>query len=349
MDISNLSGDEFDQTDIIKFISKTNIDEHKAISYDWIVYDADNNMRSLVPRAKHDEGASVLLEKKVDKLVDSLGPGGAFGVSLGPVAVSYDLLEIFSEVFGDDILKDDVTLYFDPEVLEALCGDSPQTDLATKVKSVRDKYRERHGRELKVKVFDLGDDLCWMDMGNHVNMREKYMLLTNQGPDGDIARSVEGIESERDDKGNIIINSFISEGTFLEGSVVIDSRITGTGTVKNSVIKKSCFTDVDFKEAFAVNSDRKGYTELGRNSGLYSSYGKKGDDFVLSEGMRHGTILTEDGPVDMMVSEKIDLKDKNNYEGKILGNKISFKEAASLMTDVSDEDLNKRIEEVKNG
>ncbi|MBF0252572.1 MAG: hypothetical protein HQL29_02035 [Candidatus Omnitrophica bacterium] len=362
LDITKLSGCEFQDFDIIKFVEKSEVNEHKAMYYDWVVCDGDDNLAAMVsrvPGSVADRGgcAGVLRNERDRVLADVRG--GSFGVSLGPVAVSYRLLEVFCEVFHDEILKEGIILDFDPYLLMALTfkgnkkewekvsRDCSVPGLFEKAENVKKIYTEKYGKEPAIKVFDLGKDIFWMDMGNHTNMRKKYMLLNENTPEGDIARSIEGIGSQRDDRGNIIINSFIFDGTYLEGSIVIDSKVTGSGKIKNSVIKNSSFKDVDFNGAFAIDSHRSGHTELAEGAGLYFSFGGNSDDLVLEEGMRQGTLLTENGPVDMMVSEKIDLKDKNNYEKKILNNTISFKEASFLMENVDDEIMKMRIKKFK--
>ncbi|MBD3295808.1 MAG: hypothetical protein GF392_00385 [Candidatus Omnitrophica bacterium] len=348
--------------DIIKMISVMEITGELARQKDWVVTDAEGNMLGQLSRNSRDVLISQLREAGIEP-----GPSGAFraGVSLGPVAVSYDLVDIAEEVFAGDIEKKDVYFDFDPYFLMALTfsGDEREwekalgkdpglaalagpggmvPDFLEKTRRVRDLFRKRHGRPLNIKTMDLGEKVYWADIGQHSAMREKYLNLLSEGDEGEVARKIAGLDGlSPDPKGNIIVDSQISPEADISGSVVVNSSMTGAGKVENSVILDSSFAGLDARGAFAVRSRRLGSTRLDRHSGLYESYGT--GDLELEEGMRHVSVLTGQGKKDLMVSEDTDLRDKKRtYDMPVFGNDISFEQAYNEMFGVSIRQIERR-------
>jgi len=342
----------FREYDIVKLISKLKVTDSMAKARDWVVSDGNSSLVTQLPRNNRE-----VLIRQLGGFGIKPGKDGEVyaGVSLGPVAVSYDVLDIMEEVFADDIRKEGVHLDFDPYLImaftlsddeerwkQALRGDDRlktiagpsgmMPDLHDKARKVREIFRKKHGRELNLKTVDLGEDVFWMDVGQHEHLRKKYLALADKGPAGVITRRLEGVPEDRDENENIIINSRISEKVLVTGSVIVNSVITGTGRVNNSVIKDSVLNDVSMDEAFSILSHRTGRTVLGNCSGIYRSFGSSLDDLELEKAMRHGTLLTETGSMDMMVSEKTELRDKDNtYNTPVYGNKLSFSEAYDVM------------------
>ncbi len=351
--------------DIIKFVSVLNVTDELAKAKEWIVCNEKNDM--IAQLSRNEKEALISQLKALGVKPDKDGEYYA-GISLGPVAVSYQVMDILEEVFAGDIRAQGVSIDFDPYVLMAFAmrGDTDRwkavleqdagpralagprgmvPDFFEKISKVRETFKDRYNRELSLKVLDLGKDVFWTDIGQHTAMRRKYLALNDKGPSGMIARKVENIPDERDENGNIIINSTVGDGIEVRDSVIINSSINGTGKIKRSVVKDSGLTDVDMTDAFSILSFRAGKTMLKKNSGIYRSIGSARDPLVLEEGMRHGTLLTRSGPVDMMVAESTDLRDKDNtYNVPIFANKISFGEAYNEMFGVSAEELEKRRE-----
>jgi len=346
--------------DVIKIISVLEITEELAKQKEWAVFDDDDNMLAQLSRGRKD----TLIEQLKQMGIKPREDGKYYaGVSLGPVAVSYDVLDIASEVFSDEIVKEDIFLDFDPFFLMALAmKDASAWDAALevnegmkkligiipdffeKVQEIKNIFRKKYGRELNLKVLDLGGDVYWADIGQHGAMRDKFLSFNDKGARGITARKIAGIDGERDGRGNIIVNSEISSNVTVSDSVIVNSRITGTGKITGSVIIDSQLADIEMTEAFAVRSARLGKTVLKQKSGLFESLGA--DDITLEEGMRHVAVLTSKGKVDMRVSEETDLRDKDNtYNVPIFGNDISFEDAYNEMFGVSSEELEKRRRE----
>ncbi|MBU0571031.1 MAG: hypothetical protein KKC50_03190 [Candidatus Omnitrophica bacterium] len=359
-------GESLNAHDIIKFVSVFKITETLARSRDWVVHDGENNMLDQAARGEKEVLITRLKKLGIKPRTGKDAEEYYAGVSLGPVAVSYDVLDIAAEIFAEDIKRPGVCLDFDPYLLKAFAmrGDQAKwktalkndpalmilagpagmiPDLFDKARAVRESFKKKHGRELNLKTIDLGKDIFWMDIGQHDRLREKYMSLNARNEHGVIARKLEGIPDAPDGDGNIIINSAISHGISVKDSVIINSRAEGQGRIERSVIKDSFFRDIDMRDAFAVLSRRTGKTVLKKNSGIYRSIGSVFDTLVLEDGMRSGTLLTSYGPIDMRVSEHTDLGDRDNtYCAPIFGNKISFREAYDEMSGISFDELERR-------
>jgi len=330
IDLSKLpeDGESLADNDVIKVVSVLEITDELAKQKDWVVFDEAGNMVAQLSRNKKDVLIGQLKALGIKPRAD-----GRFyaGVSLGPVAVSYDVLDIANEVFDDEIEREKVYFDFDPYLLMALAmrGDEAKWNAAkealkdkkdfqellvmvpdfwVKVNRISRIFSEKYERSLNLKILNLGDKVYWADIGQHQAMRVKYMALNDRGPQGLIARTIEGIDSARDENGNIIAgDSYVSPDVTVRNSVIINATIVGSGTIEGSVIKDSKLNDVDIKDAFAVKSVRSGNTTLAPQSGIYGSIGT--EDIGLKERMRHGTLLTVDGPIPMLCEE--DYKEGN--------------------------------------
>ncbi|MFH1846683.1 MAG: hypothetical protein ABH869_03920 [Candidatus Omnitrophota bacterium] len=348
--------------DIIKFISDVdpeNISDVEAREKDWVIFDKDHNMLAQISRNRDGVNA---LSKDIEKCRIDLGIDAVnVGISLGPVATSYKVIEIAEQVFADEIKKEGVYLDYDPHFMMCLAMENNKDkwlrivktdrplqrllkaipDFFDKVQMLKNVFTKQYGRKFNLKVVDLGRNLYWADIGLHSAMRKKYMSFNYKDLDGTIARKMARIPEGRDKNGNIIIGSCISESICVTDSVIINAVITGNGNIEKSVILDSEFEDVEMKEAFAVKSVRYGKTILNKNSGIYNSLGM--EDLDLEESMRHTSILARDKKIDMMVSENTDLRDtENTYNIPICGNPISFNEAYEMMFGVSMDELKKR-------
>ncbi|MFH1878404.1 MAG: hypothetical protein ABH883_06330 [Candidatus Omnitrophota bacterium] len=373
--------------DVIKVIKVLKITEENAAQKDWVIFNDKGDMVAQLSRNEK----SVLIEQLKAYGIAPDAKGNVYaGVSLGPVAVSYDVMEIADEIFDKEIKTYGVYFDFDPYFLMALTMNnnekgkwdemvakdkglqsleemikksSPEIGFFEKVQEVKTRFRQEYGRDVNLKTLDLGEKTYWADMGQHKAMREKFMSLNSNTASGVIARKLAGIPGVRDNNGNIIINSTISPAVKVKDSVIINSRITGRGTITGGVVIDSELQDVDITEAFAVRSVRLGMTKLERKkagkeakevtySGIYESMGAR--NLTVPAGMRHITVLRGDGgkvvPTDMRVSETTDLRDRaNNYARPIYDNSISFEQAYNDMRGVSMREIERRRQEVIDG
>ncbi len=351
--------------DVIKIISVVKITSETAKQKDWVIFDNNRNMIGQLSRNNMDE-----LIKQLQKLGFKPAPDGKYyaGISLGPVAVSYDVLDIASEVFEDEIRRDGIYFDFDPYLLMALAMKECEQniweekaradnalhelvkmipDFFVKVQQIKNIFKTRFNRPLNLKTLDFGGDTYWADIGQHSSMREKYLALNDNGIKGTVARKIANIEKDKDQYNNIIINSDLSPDINVSNSVIVNSRITGKGKIESSVIIDSELSDIEIDGAFAIRSIRKGKSVLAKHSGIFESIGA--DNIALKEKMRQVSMLTGSANMDMEVSEETDLRDKDStYNKPILNNKISFSEAFDKMLGTSMETLEeRRIEAVK--
>jgi phosphomannomutase len=369
VDLTTLPTDprELAEHDVIKVISVIKITDELAEQKDWVVFDEDGNMLAQLSRNDKSELIRQLQELgiKPDKDGEYYG-----GVSLGPVAVSYDVLDIAEEVFADEIVTSGVYFDFDPYFLMALAMPSDPAawqqardkdpglqkleamvpDFFAKVQRIKQEFLEKYNRPLNLKTLDLGADVFWADIGQHSAMREKYLAINDRGPKGIIARKLEGITGQRDENGNILVNSTVAPGANIRNSVIINSQIGPQARIDGAVVKDSTLNNIVMeKGTFAVSSYRTGKTVLRRESGIFESYGSSLDELTLVEHGRHGTLLTRQGPVDLKVHEKTNLRDKAiTYDVPLvdemhgINNPVSFDEAYNEMFGVSMEELERR-------
>jgi hypothetical protein len=362
IDLTKVPGkeSEFDNYDVIKCISTMRITEELARQKEWILTGSNDSITAIISRDERSRIIEILRQFNIKP--DENGDYYA-GVSLGPVAVSYDVLDIAVEVFDHEIYQEGIYIDFDPFFILALSITSGNfylweeaeerdkglqkllskvPDFFSKVQLLKNKFKLRHGRKLRLKILDLGEDVFWADIGQHKSMREKYMSINEQSIRGIIARELEYINEDRDQEGNIIINSRIDPGITVKQSVIINSQLTGNGLIEQSVIKDSILHNPQCVKAFSVLSCRyHGNTILLAESGLYRSIGNK--DLELKPGMRHGTIITKSQVYDMMVSESTNLRDRDNfYRSPVFGNKLSFAEAYDEMFGVGEVELDER-------
>ena len=366
IDLSNAENEpSLEETDVLKVVSVIKITDELAQEKDWVVFDEAGNMVAQLSR----NNKEVLIEQLRALGIQPRADGEYYaGVSLGPVGISYDVLDIAEEVFVQDIEQDGVYFDFDPYLLMALSmsgeGTGAEwdaavaadtklqgfaenyqqltgTDFFEKVQRVRELFLERRGRELNLKVFDLGENVYWADIGQHKAMRTKFMALNDDGPEGVIAKQIEGIGAvKRDANGNILINSTIAPGVNVRNAVIINSELIGEGDVVGGVVKDSTLHNPAIDHAFCVSSTRANVT-LKPQSGIYKSIGA--EPLTLEEGMRHGTLLTSEGPVGMKVHEDTNLRDKDStYNVPILDNTMSFAAAYDEMLGVSVDELERR-------
>ena len=184
VDLGKFSGTGADikNWDIIKFAAGYDITRLLAREKDWVVYEKNGNMVTQLSRCSKEE-----LEKKLKEAqAAAAGKKYMFGVSLGPVAVSYGLLDIAGKVFSSDIRKKGVHIDFDPHLITALAAKDDArksgiaADLSRKADTLKKTFRKKYGRELTVKVLDLGPGTFWTDVGQHEAIREKYLLLNDE-------------------------------------------------------------------------------------------------------------------------------------------------------------------------
>lgn len=346
------------QTDLIKIISPIIVTPELAAQKDFVLFNEKDDFIGMLPRAPYD--SMVQSFESLGIKADNQNRYTA-GVSLGPVAMSYDLLQFSLDFFRADIETPGVILDFDPYFLMALSIDDKAlwekitkndenlkkldqlfNNFYQRISQFKKAFEEKFRRPLKLKVLNLGEDIYWADIGQHQAMYDKYFSLLNDDALGEISRKLENLPGKRDENGNIIISSEIETGIEVRDSVLINSRLKGKGSVSNCVVKNSTIENPEMNQAFSISSVCvQGECVLQRRSGLYKYLGKGG--LVLKPYERAGTLFTNDVPLSLKVHEKTDLRDRDNHYNKpILGNSISFSEAYDKSFGISNEMIAKK-------
>lgn len=364
-EFSYQKNDSFKEYDIIKMVSEQTVNPDNAKEKDWVGYDEDNNMTMQIPR-RPIEKFQELAEKGLVKVKNR---NYVCGISLGPVAISYRLLDISLEVFKDELETKGVYFDFDPYFLMALTLANKQNgriewekardnginkldemmiknkygfDFFSKVKSIIDIYEKNYLKKLIVKVVDL-DNLYWADIGQHKSMRETFMSLKENTREGFISRQIAQIPHEKDINGNIIVNSVIGKNVSITNSVIINSRIN-KGMINDSVIIDCHYHHADINNSFTV-SDRVFKIKSHKNSGSIRSLSNR--ELIIPESSRHVTIILPEGSFSFTVEEKHDLRNEQNMAFPVNNNKYSFRELYDLVSKHQRKELNEKREKLE--
>ncbi len=365
----DLSGTDplFDQADVVRFVSLRTIDEGTAKDKDWVGVDFAGRVTAFIPRRPLAEMRALadrgLLQVKGDRLVG--------GINLGSIAVSRVLLGALLQEFSHEVndasadrkQRPDLDPQFFTVLMTALIDDEHQRresyaqtvrevpaiakldrtfpDLLARLRRVVTRFVETHGRKPKVVAMDFGDQY-WGDVGQHKDIRRFYMALNQSDADGQIARALAGLTDARDALGNSISpDSKLAASVVVERSVLIGCELSGSGTVRDSVLIGTRAHHIRADAAFDVLSTVL-ELDLAKGAGTYKVVSS--EPFSVAEGERVTTLFLPDGrDVSLRVHEELDLRDRqNNYESPVLGNPLPFSEAHELMMSMPVEELEAR-------
>jgi hypothetical protein len=353
----NQRGDDFSGVDAVRFVWKTQITDELAREKDWVAIDADTGLMSF-QYARQPEAS---LRRRLAELPSR---SYQFGVNLGSLAVSYELLDAAVEVFRQDLDDPQRWVDWDPYVWIALSCRSDDDwrrevqyeeqlggrgireleqripDFYPKIAKLRETHEKRAGRPLAVGVLDFGPAF-WTDVGLNRRLRECLESLTKDSDAGRAYRELFGIPHRRDARGNIILRSRLPETMDLEQSLVMDSLITDQGgPVRGGVIVGCRLGQVAMPHggnAIFCAADRLRFD--GPDGIAYRSVGS---EIVVPKGGRHTTLFLPEGVRHMTSNERVLDYGGRNYTGPIEGNTLSFEEAGRRMAAADGAELEAR-------
>jgi hypothetical protein len=368
----SLPAGAYADVDAIRFVWQTEPDEVLAREKEWVVVDAATDL--MVTQYPRENLAAILTRR--DSLAGARSVGAsndaaprrlAMGVNLGSFAISYPLLDAALDVFGADVADRTMAADWDPYGWLALSCESDAEwgaarayeaqagrpglsallqrypDFYVKMKEVRRRVEQQRGRRLKIAVLDFG--ACfWVDMGLHQQLRRALERLTHQDAGGAVTRALFGIAREPDADGNIIVNSQIASGADIRDSVIVDSQITdGSSVIRGGIVIGGRHDRVSMPEGgIALFCALSTLAFDGPSAIALRSVGQ---DVRLPAGGRHTILYGPNGPVPMTGNESVTSYDGPGYDEPILGNPISYAEAATLMDGVGPAQTDRRWRE----
>ena len=216
--------------DIVRFVWKTRPTEVLAREKEWWVLNESTGLiERLIPRQSFETLQSALQSYQGDRY--------STAVNLGSIGMSYRFLEIACRVFGELALSPNAAADWDPIVnLLLLLGDGedPYDDpatasglraaesrcpgLAPKIRELRAAINHALGRPVHAAYVEYGDAL-WIDLGLHTTLQKTLEALIEDNEYGRALRAFFGIPEERDENGNIIVDSAV-EPTRSQNSTV---------------------------------------------------------------------------------------------------------------------------------
>jgi hypothetical protein len=349
----------YQDLDAFRFVWKTSPTEILAREKDWVLSDAAGRMLYQYSRQP--------LEVLEQRLGAWSGTGNSVGVNLGSVAVSYRFLDRALEVFREDIEDPAKWVDWDPYVWMALfCVTEDdwraeaERERAAGRRGIHDlgeRYPEffakigrlraaiAPGPELApaVGVLDFGLPL-WADFGLHSSLRRGLSQLIDRSEAGEVSRSLFMLPGAFDARGNLILNSRLPEGADIRDSLILDSVILD----ERSVVHGAVIVGGQIRRASLPHGGVALFTatdELDFAGPHAMSLRSVAPSVRLPEGGRHTTLFLSSGPVPMLTNEAVVDYEGGSYDQPILGNPLSFKQAATLVSTIDGAELDGRWHE----
>ncbi|MEM7146906.1 MAG: hypothetical protein AAF591_17380 [Verrucomicrobiota bacterium] len=345
----DLGTDDLSQTDFIRFSQGTEPTPELAAHKEWIVADNDSNELEMISRQAH--------EKLLTRLEPFQDQDVSVRVNLGSLALSFDAIDGLLETFADVLEAPQGKINWDPYFWIALhCEDEAawqreaQTeselgltgiadlekafpDFFARMQKFKANLKEKKNlSDLSIKVFDFGD-VYWADYGLQSRMREHLSDLIVDSPRGAATRALYGLDADRDQNGNLILDSDLPEGLTPTNSVIIGAKITNPdSTLNNAIVVGGEYGTLSIPNGgIAVHSH---VDNLSLEDHTAMSFGSQADDLHVPAAGRHTTVqLPGTDPEHFIATESIFDENPDFYDVPILTNPLSFRDLAKKIKD----------------
>ena len=337
---------QYKDVDGLRFVWQTEPTDDLAREKEWVQFNLQTHQMTYQFTRQDLAG--------LRKRLAASGRDHRIGVNLGSLGISYRLMEAAEQVFGEDVGDDSKWVDWDPYTWIALaCRDEAQwkaeaafeeqigksgirqleqrlPDFYTKIHRMGELFRQRHDRLPLIKVLDFGQPY-WMDWGLHLSLRRSLEAMTTDTDLGATSRELFGLPHERDRNGNIIVRSEIPQGVDIRNSLVVDTTITDTRSViHDGVVVAGRHKRLEMPDGGSVLFCAAGHMQLNGPNAIAFKW--CGEATRLNEGDRKTYLYFADGPVEMRTNESLTNYEGDNYSQPVMGNPISFEEAARRMS-----------------
>jgi hypothetical protein len=337
---------QYQDVDGFRFVWQTGPTEDLAREKEWVQFDAQTQQMTYQFTRQDLAG--------LQKRLSASGSDRCIGVNLGSLAISYRLMEIAEEIFGEDVKDESKWVDWDPYTWIALaCRNEADwkaeatfeeqigktgirelevrvPDFYAKIHHLAELFRKRHGRLPMLKVLDFGQPY-WMDWGLHLSLRRSLEAMTTDSDLGATSRELFGLPHQRDRNGNIIVRSEVPGGAEIRNSLIVDTTITDPQSIiHNGVVVAGHHKRLVMPQggsALFCAADRMQFN--GPNAIAFKWCG---EEIRLDEGDRRTCLYLADGPMELCTNESLTNYEGENYSQPIMGNPISFAEAAKRMS-----------------
>ena len=341
---------DLSDVDVVRFGSPVYDVEALAAQKDWLLYSvADNDLRGLVTRQPSDQ-----LSRRLERL---RALGLDLMVNAGMFSLSTRLKRLLLDEFAAE-LSSDVKVDWDPVVCAALAArtdadwessvladDGELTapvaktlaaipDIRERMDRVRSRFKERHGREVRLQAVSMGE-MLWLDCGIHRPFFALMTAMLEGDRYGELVREVLGVSATADDRGNRIVNSYVAPTARVRNSLIVDSVISSDASViDESVIVGSRIGQADLRHKSVVcYSDVGSLRTDGPDAMVYLA---RTADLVVDTGQRVATTIVNGDAVTLRGADDFSsVSDDEWYVKPWLDNPVSFADASAQADDVT--------------
>jgi hypothetical protein len=338
--------DSFKEMDAVRFVWLTEPTEELAREKEWVEFDQGSSQMTF-QYTRQDLNS-------LRQRISQHGSGRCVGVNLGSLGISYRLMSAAVEVFKQDIADENKWVDWDPYTWIALsCQDESEwnaeaaredrlgkngirelekriPDFFSKIQQMRETFRLRHGRLPVIGILDFGEPF-WMDWGLHLSLRRSLEALVSDSVQGIALRELFQLPHDRDRRGNILVNSSIPTGADIRDSLLVNTEITESGSViHGGVVVAGRHRKLIMPSGGCVlfcAADTMIFT--GAHAIAFYTTGEK---YNLAEGDRLACLYFADHTIQMRTNESLTIYEGEAYSQPVMGNPISFEEAARRMS-----------------